>query len=250
MMTNTFKKQGYIQPMMETLKRQMEAVYGTQNAYAYNAQLMAVAAQSLTVELSLLNLLKAWRNKEEDYPWHSIDIGYWIKYLNDFDKADYWDNYWLETFPHQPSEFDMFSTFMVHQTHKEMEDGRDFYKLKKDGLWNNNANMLDRILGDLSYMDTDYSFELAYDAIDQLRITFEEIEKILKENNYQKADQLIDRRPKTGERPHGRDLLPAPVVPTHRRGGQAPLPCAVGYRHLSGIRADRRGRTAQQARRQ
>lgn len=210
-MTNTFKLQGYIQPMMETLKRQMESVYGTQNAYAYNAQLMAVATQSLTVELSLLNLLKAWRNKEEDYPWHSIDIGYWIKYLNDFDKARNWENYWLDSFPYQPSEFDMFSTLMVHQTHKEMKDGRDFYNLKKDGLWNNNANMLDRMLGDLSYMDTDYSFELAYDAIDQLRITFEEIEKILKENNYQKADQLIAQRPKAGRKASSCFLPNTPV---------------------------------------
>ena len=197
--------------MMETLKRQMESVYGTQNAYAYNAQLMAVATQSLTVELSLLNLLKAWRNKEEDYPWHSIDIGYWIRYLNDFDKARNWENYWLDSFPYQPSEFDMFSTLMVHQTHKEMKDGRDFYNLKKDGLWNNNANMLDRMLGDLSYMDTDYSFELAYDAIDQLRITFEEIEKILKENNYQKADQLIAQRPKAGRKASSCFLPNTPV---------------------------------------
>lgn len=185
--------------MMETLKRQMEGVSGTQNAYAYNAQLIAIATQSLTVELTLLNLLKAWRNKEEEYPWHTIDIGYWKEYLNDFDFYMEWYEEWLDN-NYLPSEFDIMNTLMVHHTHKEMKDGRDFYDLKTDGLWNNNANMLDKILGDLSYMDFNYAFEVAYDAINQLRVTFEELEKILKENNYQLADHLIAQRPKAGRK--------------------------------------------------
>ena len=199
MITNTSAKQGYIQPMMETLKRQMESVKGTQNSYAYNAQLMAIATQSLTVELTLLNLLKAWKNNENEYPWHTIDIGYWKRYLNDFDIYYEWYGTWLDT-QYLPSEFDISSTLFVHHTRKEREDGRDFYDLKTDGLWNNNANMLNEVLADLSYMDTDYAFEVACDAISQLALTFEELDTILKERNYQKAEQLIAQRSKAGRK--------------------------------------------------
>ena len=101
MITNTCTEQEFIQPMMDTLKRQMESVRGTQNSYAYNAQLMAIATQSLTVELALLNLLKAWKNNKEEYPWHALDIGYWKKFLNDFNFYYEWYEMWLDT--HYPA---------------------------------------------------------------------------------------------------------------------------------------------------
>ena len=49
-------------------------------------------------------------------------------------------------------------------------------------------------------MDTDYAFEVACDAITQLALTFVELETILKEHNYQKAEQLIAQRPKAGRK--------------------------------------------------
>ena len=210
MITNTCTEQEFIQPMMETLKRQMRSVDGTQNSYAYNAQLMAIATQSLTVELALLNLLKAWKNNKEEYPWHALDIGYWKKFLNDFNFYYEWYEMWLDT-QYLPSEFDISSTLFVHHTRKEREDGRDYYNIKTDGLWNNNANMLNEVLADLSYMDTDYAFEVACDAITQLALTFVELETILKEHNYQKAEQLIAQRPKAGRKASSCFLSETPV---------------------------------------
>ena len=58
-MTNERMEQRCLLQMMGTLKKQMECEMFFWNIYAHNAQLMAIATQSLSVELMLLNLLKA-----------------------------------------------------------------------------------------------------------------------------------------------------------------------------------------------
>lgn len=89
-MTNDFIEQDTLLRMLETLKRQMECVEHTPNLYAHNAQLMAIATQSLSIELALLNLLEAWRREECENPFRGIDIACWKDWFTDFNVEVFW----------------------------------------------------------------------------------------------------------------------------------------------------------------
>ncbi|MBO5000441.1 MAG: hypothetical protein J6C58_06365 [Bacteroidaceae bacterium] len=209
-MTNDFIGQGTLVHMLETLKKQMESVEHTQNLYAHNAQLMAIATQSLSIELTICNLMSAGDKGECIFPWSDLNISYWKNCLNQFETDLLWC--YDEDFesPIMPSEFDIFSTLIAHHVAKEREDGRDFYNIKEDGLRRDNANALDFTLGQLANMDSSYASEVAEDAIAQLIVTLEELEKthVLSQ---QPVYTFVEKRMKLGRKPASCFLPTTPI---------------------------------------
>ena len=209
-MTNDFIGKGTLVHMLETLKKQMESVEHTQNLYAHNAQLMAIATQSLSIELTICNLMSARDKGECIFPWSDLNISYWKNCLNQFETDLLWC--YDEDFesPIMPSEFDIFSTLIAHHVAKEREDGRDFYNIKEDGLRRDNANTLEFTLGHLANMDCSYASEVAEDAITQLIVTLEELEKthVLSQ---QPVYTFVERRMKLGRKPASCFLPTTPI---------------------------------------
>ena len=202
-MANELIGKGDFLRMMETLKMQMECVEHTWSIYAHNAQLLAVATQSLSVELTLLNLLEASGKGECEAPWKIIDVHHWKEWLNRFDTGVFWEYEEQEVlvryFP-LPTEFDIHSTLMAHHVYKEKEEGRDNYNLKEDGYLNNNANALDFAMGHVGGMCPYYAAEVAEDAILQLGVTFEELEKLMLEDNPHATGTFVEKRIKAGRK--------------------------------------------------
>ena len=196
-MMDRFFEQGNLLRMMETLKKQMECVRDTWNSYAHNAQLIAVATQSLSVELSLMNLLEASGKGECEPPWRTIDVRYWKEWLHGFDTGEFW--LFEELLPGErisllPTDFEIHSTLMRHHVLKEKEEGRDDYDLKEDGLQRDNANALDFALGYVDQMSPYYAAEVAEDAVLQLGVTFEELERLMQEDNPQSTEAFVAKR--------------------------------------------------------
>ena len=203
-MANELIEKGDILRMMDTLKMQMESVAHTWSIYAHNAQLIAIATQSLTVELTLLNLLAASEKEEGKMPWEIIDVRYWKKWLNDFYTGVFWEYEEQELFGSYfpfPADLDIYSTLMVHHVHKEREEGRDNYNIKEDGFQGNNANALEFVLNQVGNMCPYYAAEVAEDAVLQLGVTFEELEKLMLEDNPHATGTFVEKRIKAGRKP-------------------------------------------------
>ncbi len=189
--------------MMGTLKKQMECEMFFWNIYAHNAQLMAIATQSLSVELMLLNLLKASGEGKCEPPWTMVDVRQWKEFLNGFDTDVFWmyeeqDVYGVPFAV--PTEFDIYTTLLTHHVRKETEDGRDRYDLKEDGLLRDNANALDHTLAGVGHMCPYYAAEVAEDAILQLGVTFEELERLMLEDNPHATGAFVEKRIKAGRK--------------------------------------------------
>lgn len=197
-----YESEGMLHKMMETLKKQMESVEYTTNLYTRNAQLMAVATQSLSIELSLLNLLEASTKGESKAPWEMINVTSWREYLKSVDTGIFWDCYELyheQLFPY-PTEFTIHGTLLTHHVAKESKDGRGFYDLKEDGLQRDNANAMDFAMKYLDNMSPHYAAEIAEDAILQLEITFAEMEKLMHEANPEGVRLMLEKRTKAGRK--------------------------------------------------
>lgn len=197
-----YESEGMLHKMMETLKKQMESVEYTTNLYTRNAQLMAVATQSLSIELSLLNLLEASTKGESKAPWEMINVTSWREYLKSVDTGIFWDCYELyheQLFPY-PTEFTIHTTLLTHHVAKESKDGRGFYDLKEDGLQRDNANAMDFAMKYLDNMSPHYAAEIAEDAILQLEITFAEMEKLMHEANPEGVRLMLEKRTKAGRK--------------------------------------------------
>ena len=195
-------KKDFLQ-MMETLKMQMECVAHTWSVYAHNAQLLAIAAQSLSVELTLLNLLEASGKGECDAPWKTIDVRYWKEWLNHFDTGVFWDyeeQVFNERYFPLPTEFEIHSTLMVHHVHKDADEERNFYNIKEDGFRGDNANALDFALSQVGAMCPYYAAEVAEDAVLQLGVTFEEVERLMLEDNPRATGTYVEKRIKAGRK--------------------------------------------------
>ena len=190
--------------MMETLKKQMECVDYTFSIYTHNAQLLAIATQSLTIELSLLNMLKASGEGRCQAPWKEIDVRWWKEWLAGFNTGEFWE-FWGEgsgedIFP-MPNDFDIFSTLLTHHVLKEKTDGRDDYNRDEDGKYrNDNANALTFSLDPVAGMCPYYAAEVAEDAVLQLGVTFAELERLMLENDAQSAKSFIETRIKAGRK--------------------------------------------------
>ena len=194
--------QSYLLGMMETLKKQMECVWHTRNLYAHNAQLMAIATQSLSIELMLLNLLKASGEGKCQAPWKEMDVCQWKEWMERFDTGLFWEYYEPEegedVFP-LPDEFEISSTLITHHVFKEQQDGRAFYG-REDGYRRDNANALDFTLGRLGNMCPYYAAEVAEDAVLQLGVTLAELERLMLENDAQSAKSFVETRIKAGRK--------------------------------------------------
>ena len=189
--------------MMETLKKQMESVDYTPSLYAHNAQLLAIATQSLSIELALLNLLKASCEGRCHAPWKEIDVRQWKEWLTAFDTGDFWD-YWgaeddADAFP-LPTDFEMTSTLITHHVFKEKESGRAYYDREEDGYRNDNANALDFAMNHVGNMCPYYAAEVAEDAVLQLGVTFAELERLMLENDAQSSKSFVETRIKAGRK--------------------------------------------------
>ena len=202
-MTNDLNEQGALLRMMETLKKQMECVENLGCIYAHNAQLMAIATQSLSLELSLLNLLRNSGKGACEVPWTLIDVRYWKDWLSRFDTGVFWDYDKLEEDERAfglPTEFDIFSTLLTHHVFKEKEEGRNDYDINENGIQTDNANALSFVLEYVGHMSPYYSAEVAEDAILQLGVTFEELERLMLENNPQSTGAFVEKRIKAGRK--------------------------------------------------
>lgn len=197
-----YESEGMLHKMMEALKKQMECVEYTTNLYTRNAQLMAIATQSLSIELALLNLLEASTKGESKAPWEMINVTQWREFLKGVDTGIFWDCYELyheQLFPY-PTEFTIHGTLLTHHVAKESKDGRGFYDLKEDGLRSDNANAMDFAMKYLDNMSPYYAAEIAEDAILQLEITFAEMEKLMREANPEGIRQVLEKRSKAGRK--------------------------------------------------
>ena len=201
-MTSYFIEEGNLLHMMQTLKMQMEGVRHTWNIYAHNAHLLAIATQSLSIELSLLNLLDANGRGECEEPWKLLDVHRWKEWLEGYDTGDFWDYEELENgdeiFP-LPSDFNIFSTFIRHHALKELEEGRSLYDDEDDSR-KDNAEALESALGAVGGMSPYYAAEVAEDAILQLGVTFAELERLMLENNPQATGSFMEERIKAGRK--------------------------------------------------
>ena len=203
-MDENFINQSLVIGMMETLKKQMESIGYTVSIYAHNAQLLAIAAQSLTIELMLLNLLKASGEGLCQSPWQAIDVRHWKEWLASFDTGDFWD-FW-EVFDDKrdfplPTTFDIRSTLLTHHVHKEKADGRAIYDRDEDGEYrNDNANALTFALDPVGGMCPYYASEVAEDAVLQLGVTFAELERLMLENDAASAKTFVETRIKAGRK--------------------------------------------------
>ena len=203
-MTNELIEKGDILRMMETLKMQMESVAHTWSIYAHNAQLMAIATQSLTVELTLLNLLAASERDGGKTPWEIIDVHYWKEWVNHFDTGVFWEYEEQEFFGNYsplPADLDIYSTLIVHHVHKEAVEGRNNYDIKEDGFQSDNANALEFALKQVGSMCPYYAAEVAEDAVLQLGVTFDELEKLMLEDNPHTTGTFVEKRIKAGRKP-------------------------------------------------
>ncbi len=203
-MNEVFLSQGVLIGMMEALKKQMETVGYTVNIYAHNAQLLAIATQSLTIELTLLNLLRASGEGRCQAPWKDIDVRHWKEWLANFDTGSLWE-FWEvcdnETDYPLPTTFDIQSTLLNHHVHKEKNDGRAFYDRDEYGEYrNDNANALTFALDPVGNMCPYYASEVAEDAVLQLGVTFAELERLMLENDAQSAKSFVETRIKAGRK--------------------------------------------------
>lgn len=204
---------------METLKKQLECGCHFWNIYSHNAQLMSIATQSLSVELMLLNLLKAYGDGLCQPPWAMVDVQQWKAYLEDYDTEQFWD--FDDREPEElhfamPSEFDLNSLLLVHHVSKEREDGRADYDLVDGKVQPDNANALTFALRHLSAMSPYYAAEVAEDAILQLGVTFNELERLMLEDNLQATGAYVEKRIKAGRKAVS-CFLPKASTTTFRR---------------------------------
>jgi hypothetical protein len=202
-MNEFFIGQKMLVGMMEALKKQLECVDYAFHLYAHNAQLLAIATQSLSIELSLLNLLNASSEGLCYAPWKDIDVRHWKEWLAGYDTDKLW-GYWDDedgegTFP-LPTEFDISSTLIKHHVLKENADGRAIYDRIDGEYRNDNANALDFALGQVGNMCPHYASEVAEDAILQLGVTFAELERLMLENDPQLAKSFVETRTKAGRK--------------------------------------------------
>ena len=201
-MTSYFIEEGNLLHMIQTLKMQMEGVRHTWNIYAHNAHLLAIATQSLSIELSLLNCLDASGRGECEEPWKLLDVHRWKEWLEGYDTGDFWDYEELENgdeiFP-LPYDFNIFSTFIRHHALKELEEGRVLYDAEDDSR-KDNAEALESVLGAVGGMSPYYAAEVAEDAILQLGVTFAELERLMLENNPQATGSFMEERIKAGRK--------------------------------------------------
>ena len=202
-MMEYFIGQSMLLGMMETLKKQMECVDYTFSLYAHNAQLLSIATQSVSLELSLLNMLNASLEGRCQAPWKVMDVRRWKEWLADFDTGEFWGYYMYEededTFP-LPTDDTLFRTLLQHHVFKEREDGRGFYGREDVERFNNNANALDFALNKVAFMSPYYAAEVAEDAVLQLGVTFAELERLMLENDAQSAKSFVDTRIKAGRK--------------------------------------------------
>ena len=134
----------------------------------------------------------------------NLDVRYWKEWLDRFDTGVFWDYEEQELvgsyFPY-PADIDIHSTLMVHHVHKEREEGRDYYNIKEDGIQRDNANALDFALKQVENMCPYYAAEVAEDAVLQLGVTFEELEKLMLEDNPHATETFVEKRIKAGRKP-------------------------------------------------
>lgn len=196
-----------------TLKSLMLGMNSALNVYTRNAMLLSVATQSLHIEFSLLELLNEFnKNRRRTSIWRDTRISGLKRYLDSFLMSECLDPLVIE--PEDDldnAEFDIFSTLMVHHVFKEREDGRAFYDLKSDGLRPDNANALEAALKGVAGMDPYYAVEVVEDAISQLMVTIEEMERIFETKSYNEIPEVIERRKKAGRKPTSCFLPQTPV---------------------------------------
>lgn len=201
-MTNFFMEQGRLLRMMQTLKMQLEGVGDTWSIYAHNAHLMAIGTQSLSIELSLLNLLEASGRGECEEPWKHLDVRHWKEWLEGFDTGIFWDYEEVEDgelfFP-LPTEFNMYATLIRHHALKERDEGRCLYD-DEDEPSRDNADVLDVTLRALGRISPYYAAEVAEDAILQLGVTFAELERLMLADNPQSTGSFMEERVKAGRK--------------------------------------------------